>query len=60
MLILLAPPAVYAACAVELKVTINVSATDPTVKVVFDDFVLPFAISETATQVPRVAFQITL
>ena len=61
VVVLLVPPAVvYAAITSGLNVTIKLTVAAPTILVTFEDFVLPFANSETATQVPKVAFQITL
>ena len=47
-------------CAIAGAMLIAATVAAPTILVTLDDLVLPFASSETATQVHKVAFQITL
>ena len=56
------PFASYGICGAAIAGAMLIAATvaAPTILVTLDDLVLPFASSETATQVHKVAFQITL
>ena len=47
-------------CAIAGAMLIAATVAAPTILVTLDDLVLPFASSETATQVHKVAFQTTL